>query len=1066
MRPARAVRAWRPAGAGVGWCELHCHSAYSLLDGATTPEGLARCAGELGYPALALTDHDSLGGLVAHARACAAANVRPIAGVELTLDDGSHLTLLARDGTGYRNLCRVVSGAQLAGEKGAPRATLDLLASCAVGLECLTGCRRGRVPAALLRGDEGAAAAALGALRDIFGAAHTWVEAQRPGLPDDHRLGYGLARLARQARVGLVATGDAHYARAEERDLQDVLVCIRERVPLARARPHLRPGSAWRLRGPDEMGRLFADLPAALRGAIEVAERCSFTLDDVDAALPAFPVPPGHTAASYLQEVAWEGARERYGSAVDAADGTVRARLAHELDVIARLGLADYVLMVWDLVRFTRAEGILAQGRGSAVGSLVCYALGVTAVEPLAHGLSFERFLALGRTDPPDIDIDLPADRDDGRPGRERVIQYALTRYAGHAALVSTTITFRARSAVRDVGMALGLAPEQIDLLAREQEHGSGRGGMAGTDGADGAALGLPRGPMLRLLEELCARLEGLPRHLGQHPGGVVVTARPLAEVAPIERARMPGRLVVQWDKDAAEAAGLIKVDLLGLGMLTVIDACFALIGERTGARPALHGFRCDDPAVYDYFCRADTVGVFQLESRAQMTACLPRLQPRTLDDLTAAVALIRPGPLQGNATHPYLRRRQGREAVRYPGGEAGRRLLEPILGETYGVILYQDQCIDVARACGLGAADAAELRRAMSSARGGERMAALRGRLERGLADRGLDAAARAEVLASVQAFAGYGFVKGHAAAFAYLAYMSCWLKVYHPAVFCAALLDAQPMGFYPSEVVLQDAARHGVRALPADIQRGRAGCTIEDNGRAVRLGLRQIRGLGGAACGRIEAAMRGEERLASLEDLCARARLDEDEDEALALAGSGALRGLVPERRQALWQAPVAARAARERWLPDLLAAANPPARLPSPTPAEELALDRRALGFSPGRHALSVVRPDLAHRALHIAADLPTVLTGAAVEIVGQVVSRQRPGTARGHVFLALSDEGGLINVAVPPAVYARDRRAVRGEALVWVRGVVERRDGVVSVRATRVRPLVEALDASTR
>jgi len=448
------------------------------------------------------------------------------------------------------------------------------------------------------------------------------------------------------------------------------------------------------------------------------------------------------------------------------------------------------------------------------------------------------------------------------------------------------------------------------------------------------------------------------------------------------------------------------------------------------------------------------------------MTACLPRLRPRTLADLTVAVALIRPGPLQGGAVHPYLRRRQGREPVRYPGGEAGRRLLEPVLGSTLGVCLFQDQVIEIGRAGGLDAAGAAELRRAMSSARGGARMDALRDRLEGGLDAAGLDAAARAAVLDMVRAFAGYGFVRGHAAAFAYLAYVSCWLKVYHPAAFCAALLDAQPMGFYPPEVVLQDAARHGVRAWPVDIRRSAARCTVEGDGGdggAVRLGLRQIRGLGGAACGRIEAAMAGEGPPASLEELCARARLDEDE--ALALARSGALGSLVPGRRQALWHAPVAARAARERWLPELLAAADPPARLPTPTPAEEMALDRRALGFSPGHHALSLLRPELAHRTLHTAADLPAATTGATVELVGQVVSRQRPGTAGGMVFLALSDEGGLINVVVPPPVYARDRRAIRGEALVWVRGVVERRDGVASVRASGVRPLAEALDAST-
>jgi len=759
-------------------------------------------------------------------------------------------------------------------------------------------------------------------------------------------------------------------------------------------------------------------------------------------------------------ELAEDGAHERYGAVADGAGGTVRPRLEHELAVIVRMGLADYFLIVWDLVRHARREALLCQGRGSAVGSLVCYCLGITAVEPLAHGLSFERFLDPSRADPPDIDIDLPADRGDDRPGRERVIQYALSRYSGHAALVSTAVTFRARSAVRDVGMALGLAPAQIDALARAQERVA-----AGASGPDvGAAmLDLPPGRVWDKLRELCARLEGLPRHRGQHPGGVVVTARPLAEVAPIERARMPGRLVVQWDKDAAEVAGLVKIDLLGLGMLTVIDVCFDHIAARTGIRPALHGVHCDDPRVYDAFCAADTVGVFQLESRAQMTACLPRLQPRTLDDLTAAVALIRPGPLQGNATHPYLRRRQGRESVRYPGGEAGRRLLEPILGETYGVILYQDQCIDVARACGLDPGEAAELRRAMSSARSSARMTALRDRLDRGLAACGLDEAARAEVLASVQAFAGYGFVKGHAAAFGYLAYISCWLKVYHPAAFCAALLDAQPAGFYPPEVVLQDAARHGVRALPVDVRHSRARSAIEDDGRAVRLGLRQIRGLGDEACARIESAMAGTAGAtpASVEDLCEQARLGEDE--ALALARAGALRPFVPDRRAAIWRAPVAARAARERWLPGALAAADPPVSLPPLTPTDERSLDRRALGFSPGQHALSLARPDLAHRRLRRSSELARLSAGTPVEVAGQVVTRERPGTARGVTFLCLSDEEGLINAVVPPAVYTRDRRAIRGEALLWVRGVVERRDTdrAVAIRVTAIRPLAQLL-----
>jgi len=650
------------------------------------------------------------------------------------------------------------------------------------------------------------------------------------------------------------------------------------------------------------------------------------------------------------------------------------------------------------------------------------------------------------------------------------VIQYVLSRWEGHAALVATAITFRARSAIRDVGMALGLSPAQIDVYATACDRDAGvadRMAVAGvvdsassdaSDGADDAAAS----PVLRRLRDLCARLDGLPRHLGQHLGGLVVTRRPLAEVAPLEPARMAGRVIVQWDKDAAEDAGLAKIDILGLGMLTAIDRCFALVEQETGTRPALHGFRCDDPRVYDAFCRSDTVGVFQLESRAQMTACLPALQPRRYEDLIAAVALIRPGPLQGNATHPFLRRRQGLEPVRYPGGAAGRRLLEPILGETYGVILYQDQCIDVARACGLDAGEAAALRRAMSSARDPARMAALGDRIERGLAAQGLDAAACAEVRAAVQASAGYGFVKGHSAAFAYLAYVSCWLKVYHPAAFCAALLNAQPLGFYTPEVVIQDAARHGVRILPVDLRHSRTDCTLEHG--AVRLGWRLVRGLGPDAGARLEEALDGGPFPEDLDALCIRARLEEDE--AVALARAGALRWYALDRHQAQWQAREVARAARERWLPGLRAVVDRPVTLPPVTTDDELRLDLRALGLTPGRHILETLRPTLAHRALRRATDLAMVRAGVMVEVAGQTISRQCPGTAQGVVFLTLSDETGLINAVVRPPVYARNRAAIRGEALLWLGGVVERRHGAVTLRIVWARPLAVALAREDR
>jgi error-prone DNA polymerase len=652
----------------MSWSELHCHSAYSFMDGASLPDTLAAQAGQLGYAALALTDHDNLAGIVPHAQACATAGIRPIAGVEVTLADESHLTLLARDAEGFSALTRIVSHAHLSGDAGKPSLTLDDLARYTVGLECLTGCRHGTVPRLLLAGDEAGAQATLHRLGAIFGAGHVWVELQRAALPDDNRLCYRLAQAARRLGLPLVATGNSHYAHPEDRPLQDVLVCIRRRLPLSEARPHLRPGGSWHLPTQADMRRRFQAYPAALRGAAELADRCGFALSHIEATFPRFPTPDGHTSLSYLHTLVRAGAADRYGTSLPAP---VRARLEHELDVVAALDKADYFLVIWDIVRHARAQGILCQGRGSSVGSVVCFCLGITAVEPISHRLSFERFLSLGRRDPPDIDIDLPADRADRHgPARDAVIRYALTRWPGHAALVCTTVTYQARSAVRDVGMALGLSGEQLDLLAREGDDlsaddlSAASNGMAeraeGVPARDDAPvpavlrrLALPPGPVLHRLHHLVRRIVGLPRHLSQHPGGVVITARPLAQVAPLQPARMPGRVILQWDKDAAEDAGLVKIDLLGLGMLGAIDRAFSLLERQTGTRPALHGFQCDDPRVYDALCRADTVGVFQVESRAQISLCLPQLQPRCYDDIVVAVALIRPGPVQGHAVHP-----------------------------------------------------------------------------------------------------------------------------------------------------------------------------------------------------------------------------------------------------------------------------------------------------------------------------------------------------------------------------------------------------------------------------
>ncbi len=1032
--------------------EVHTHSYFSFLDGVSSPDALAERAAALGYSHLALTDHDSLGGLIDHALACQTAGVVPIAGAELTLDDRSHLTLLARDAAGYRSLARAVSLGQLAGEKGAPRTTLEHLASCSAGLECLTGCRQGRVQAALLADDDDGARTALDALINLFGAAHVWLEVQRSGRQGDAKVAYGQQKLARARGVGLVATGNAHYATAADRDLQDIVTCIRAHVPLARALPHLRQGASWHLRSPVEMRRLYHDLPAALSGVAEITDRCRFDLSHIDAHLPDPPgLPGGVTAAAHLRTLVGQGAQRLYGDAT--ASDTVRDRITHELRVITDLGLSGYFLIVRDIVRYAEEQGILCQARGSAVGSAVCYCLAISSVEPIQHRLSFERFLSPGRIDPPDIDLDFPSERAGGRPGREDVIQYVLRTYQGHSALVATLITYHARSAIRDVGRVLGLGQEQIGLLAKEQER------WARSNASLRLPPGLPEGAVIERLFALCQRLEGMPRHFSQHPGGIVLTRRPLAEVAPVERARMENRIIVQWDKDAVGhgGAGLIKIDHLGLGMLAAIDEACEMVEAVTGTRPPLHGVACTDPAVYDMFCRSDTVGVFQLESRAQMQQCLPRLQPRTLDDLAAAVALIRPGPIQGNATNPYLRRRQGREKVTYPGGEAGRRLLEPVLHDTYGVILYQDSVIEVAIAAGMSSAEAADLRRAMGSKRSTSRMAALTERLDALLAGHDLDAATRADVIAMMTSFSSYGFVRGHSQAFGYLAYISCWLKCYHPAPFTAALLNAQPMGFYPPDYLIQDAQRHGVEVAPLDVRYSRARWTVE--GADIRVGLCTVRGLGAAACARIVAVMQGGAPARIPAELYARAGLMEAE--ATVLAASGALRGLEPDRRRAMWRAPTTARAVGQGWLPGLAEESVQAVALPPSSAADDLRLDYHMLGFAPGQHVMELLRPDLAHRPLVTSVTVGQARRGARVEVAGQVIARQRPATAQGTVFLSLSDEWGVVNAVVTPEVYETYRAAIRGETLLWLEGAVEHRYGVSSIQITRVQPLTALL-----
>ena len=995
------------------YAELHAHSYFSLLDGASSPEALVETAARLGLAALALTDHDALHGAVRFWRAAREAGLHPIIGAEVTLDDASHLTLLAETQQGYASLCRLLSLARTAPRsplpaprstppppwpgKTPPRLTWDALHAHRHGLIALSGCRRGPLASALLAGDADAATAAAARLRDIFGPDHLAIELQRHLLPDEPPLLRGLVALARRLTLPLVATNNAHYATRAEHRRQDVLVAIRHLTTLddAHARRLLRPNSEACLKSPAEMARLFAAFPDALATTLHLAARCQVSLDFSGQRLPAFPVPAGHTPFSFLYDLCQQGLHRKIQPVTPAAS----RQLARELDVIERTGLAGYFLVVWDIIRFAQRQGIRYQGRGSAANSLVAYLLDITPVDPLRFNLLFERFLSDDRHTMPDIDIDFAADR------REEVIQYVYDRYgADHTAMVCNVVTFRDRSARRDLARALGLVTSDPSA-----PH--------------------PQSPIPDLHSQ-SPPLHGLPRHLSIHSGGMLITAAPLIEVVPIERATMPGRVVVQWDKDSVEDAGLIKLDLLGLRMLGLVDEAARLIEARTGTPPPLDRLPLDDPAIYDLLCAGDTIGAFQVESRAQISM-LPRLRPRCFDDIVVAVSIVRPGPIQGGMVHPYLRRRAGLEPVTYP-----HPCLEPALRETLGVILFQEQVLRVAMgAAGFSGGEADQLRRAMSRDRGPAEMARLRERFVSGAHGNGLDEATASLVFDQLAAFAAYGFCKSHAAAFAHLAYQSLWLKRYHPAEFTCALLNNQPMGFYSPAVVMGDAQRHGVAIRHPDINRSAEACAIE--GEAVRLGLRYLHGFGPAAQVRLLAA-RGAQPFAHLVDLCHRTRLPRALVETLIRAGAlDELSGGEGQRRHLLWE--LGALDYREEAL-DLVAPVEP-ATLPDLTEREALAWEIELLGMAPGDHPMRLYRDALDAAGVLTCADLTQRRDGEEVRVAGQAVVRQRPPTAKGHVFFTLEDETGLVNLILRPDLYERHRDTWDQPFLI-VRGRLQR------------------------
>ena len=1047
----------------VPYAELHCHSSFSFLDGASHPEELAEEAARLGLEALAITDHDGFYGVVRFAEAARKIGLKTVFGAELTVDkldiapgqvdpDGSHLLVLARDPQGYAALARVISEAQLAGEKGAPRFTMSDLDRWVEAHELdhwlvLTGCRKGLVPRTLEREGPAAAARALGSLTDRFGRDNVVVELWDHGNPVDSARNDAMVDLALRAGVEPVATNNVHYAGPAQRKLAAAMAAVRARRSLEEIEGWLPAMASAHLRSGDEQARRFARYPGVVEQAAELGLSCAFDLSLMAPALPPFPCKDGMSEMEYLRHLVEEGGARRYGFRDDTDMPHAWDQLDRELDLIERLGFPGYFLVVWDIVDFCRDNGILCQGRGSAANSAVCYVLDITAADAVSLGLLFERFLSPERDGPPDIDLDIESGR------REEAIQYVYRKHGRrHAAQVANVISYRGRSAVRDAAKALGYAPGQQDAFSKSMDRWS----QLGSDSELPAEV-----------VDLARQFEHHPRHLGIHSGGMVMCDRPVIEVCPLEWGRKESRTVLQWDKDDCAAAGLVKFDLLGLGMLSALRYVIDLVAEYHGEKVDMGALE-QEPAVFDMLCHADSIGVFQVESRAQM-ATLPRLKPRTFYDLVVEVALIRPGPIQGGSVHPYIRRRNGQEPVTYL-----HPLLESSLAKTLGIPLFQEQLMQIAiDVAGFSADEADELRQAIGAKRSRERMNRLRARFFEGMAERGIEEDTGVQIWNKLAAFANYGFPESHSISFAYLVYASSWFKLHYPAAFCAALLRAQPMGFYSPHSLIQDARRHGVPTLPPCVNTSGPVAELEsassdeelpsilvpgadniraerrDHGWAVRLGVDSVRHIGEDLAVEIADGR----PYASIEDLARRTSVGKEVLEALATAGAFDCFG--SSRRQALWEAGAVAQGGAGQ-LEGIITGVQAP-QLPGMSEQEQAIADMWATGVAVDGHPTRFLREALQERGVVRACDLAELSHGVKVLVGGVVTHRQRPATASGTTFLGLEDETGLINVVVSVGCWSRYRRVARSAPALLIRGRVERQEAVVNIVAEKLEPL---------
>ncbi|MFB6396838.1 error-prone DNA polymerase [Polymorphospora lycopeni] len=1065
-QPYAAPPALDPPAATVPYAELHCHTNFSFLDGASHPEELAEEAARLGLTALAVTDHDGFYGVVRFAEAARELRLPTIFGAELSLGLpgpqngepdplGRHLLALAHGPEGYARLARTISRAHLrGGEKGKPDygELEEIAAELRDHVLVLTGCRKGPVPAALLTAGVGAAARELDRLTALFGADNVAVELTDHGDPTDGDRNDALAGLAARAGLPTVATNNVHYATPARRRLATTLAAVRARRSLDEIDGWLPAAATAHLRGGAEMAARFAAYPGAVARAAEFGADLAFDLHLVAPRLPDHPVPAGHTEMSWLRHLTMAGALDRYGP----PESNRRAydQIDHELRIIEELDFPGYFLVVHDIVTFCRENDIYCQGRGSAANSAVCYALRVTNVDAVRWGLLFERFLAPERDGPPDIDVDIESDR------REEVIQHVYERYGReHAAQVANVISYRPRSAVRDVARAFGFPPGQQDAWSKQIDRW---GSVAAVD-----VDGIPEQVI-----EYANELQTFPRHLGIHSGGMVICDRPIIEVCPVEWGRMPGRSVLQWDKDDCATVDLVKFDLLGLGMLSALHYAHDMIESKLD----LSDMPLDDPEVYDMLCRADSVGVFQVESRAQM-ATLPRLKPRRFYDLVVEVALIRPGPIQGGSVHPYIRRKNGLEPPTVP-----HPLMNNALEKTLGVPLFQEQLMQLAiDVAGFDAAGADQLRRAMGSKRSEERMARIKDRLYAGMAERGITGDVADDIFLKLSSFASFGFPESHAMSFAYLVYASAWLKRYHPAPFLAALLNAQPMGFYSPQTLVDDARRHGVEVRRPDINASAAKARLESTpdtrwgsapgepphrwglgGPAVRLGLSGVRTIGADLAEKIELARAADGPYQDMSDLARRVGLTAAQLEALATADAFACFGL--DRRAALWAAGAAAQDRPDR-LPGTVSGATAPT-LPGMEDVDRLVADVWATGLSPETHPARFIRPRLDELDAVPIAALASVEAGRRVRVGGIVTHRQRPATAGGVTFVNLEDETGMLNVTCSPGLWQRYRRVARTSTALVVRGRLEKTEGVTNLVADRLDPITTPVTPASR